>query len=288
MQKNTLNELHSQYVNGKLSRLEFEGLLYNYFMSNQEKTCLSRWNRDEYEDYVSWFYQRLRKAIDSYKDIGYSFEAFMWKFFLVSSREYRVRITTGTVTEYSAWSARISELYANEEPPFYLHENNNSVLETISDDQNYKKNSRRILALVLKCYYYVSDDFIDKIAPKIGIEIKELAGMIDNIRKIRQKKDDAIYRMKERIHCQYYRCVVFEKRLSYIQENTASWEKLNYRLIKARQRLEKMRKRLTLIRTEATNSQIAETIGVKKGTIDSSLYMLKAKFKNLSDKSLLN
>jgi hypothetical protein len=112
--------------------------------------------------------------------------------------------------------------------------------------------------------------------------------MIERIQKIRQIKDDEIYMMKERIYCQYYRCIVFEKRLAHIQENSVSWEKLNVRLIKAKKRLEKMRKRLTLIRTEATNSQVAEVIGVKKGTIDASLHMLKIKLNSFSDKSLLN
>ena len=288
MHKNLLNDLHFQYVNGKIGRNEFESLLFSYFLSNQNKTCLSHWNRDEYEDYISWFYQRLKKVIDSYKDIGSSFEAFMGKFLLISSREYRVRITTNSVIEYSVWSSRVSEFYAHEEPPYYLPENNRNILEKLIEEQNGRKSSRRILALILKCYYYLSDDFIDKIAPKIGVKKNELSAMMENIRKIRQKKDDKIYLMKERIFSQYYRCAVYEKRLVYIQPNTVSWEKLNIKLIRARKRLEGMRKRLSMIRTEASNSQIAEVIGVKKGTIDASLYMLKTKLNLLSDKSMLN
>ena len=290
MHKNILNDLHHQYVNGKLKRCDFEGLLYRYFLSNQDKTCLSHWKRDEYEDYISWFYQRLKKAIDTYKDIGFSFEAFMGKFILVSSREYRVQITTDSVTEYSAWSARLPDIYVHEDPPSYHthHYKNNSILLSLIQDQHGRKNSRRVLALILKCYYYVSDDFVDKIAPRIGIEKKELAKMMENIRKIRQEKDDEIYQMKERIYCQYYRCAVYEKRLSFMQENSVSWEKLNQKLTRARKRLERMRKRFSLIRTEATNTQIAEVIGVKKGTIDSSLYMLKAKLNSLADNSMLN
>jgi hypothetical protein len=154
MQKNYLNDLHSQYIDGKLRRPEFEGLLYSYFFSNQEKTCLSHWKRDEYEDYISWFYQRLKKAIDSYRDIGSSFESYMGKFILISSREYRVRVSTGNITEYSTWSARVSELYAREEPPSYINESS-GILSKLIDGQNGRKNTRRILALILKCYYYV-------------------------------------------------------------------------------------------------------------------------------------
>jgi len=288
MQKNTLNELYFQYTAGKIKRAEFEGNIYKYFLNNQEKTCLSHWKRDQYEDYISWFYPRLKRAIDSYRDTGYSFEAFIGKFTLISSKEYRVRITTNSVTEYSAWSARVPDLYAHEEPPYYLHENNEDVLSKLTNNQNGRKDTKRILALILKCYYYVSDDFIEKIAPKLEMDGKELKDMIDRVRKIRQKKDDEIYLMKERIYCQYYRCFVYERRLSFIQENTTAHNKLKLRLEKARQRLEKMRKRMTLVRTEATNQQVAEVIGVKKGTVDASLHSLKTKLNILSSKSPLN
>jgi len=288
MQQNTLNELYSQYSTGKIKRAEFEGNIYRHFFYNQDKTCLSHWKRDEYEDYISWFYQRLKKAIDSYHDIGSSFEAFMSRFLLISSKEYRVRITTNNVTEYSTWSARVPELYAGEEQPYYLHEKNDNILSKLINSQNSRKDTKRVLALILKCYCYISDDFIEKIAPKIEIDGKKLRDMIDRIRELRQKKDDEIYHMKERIYCQYYRCLVYEKRLTLLQENTTAYNKLKLRLEKARQRLEKMRKRITLIRTEATNRQVAEVIGVKKGTVDASLHSLKTKLNTLASKSMLN
>jgi RNA polymerase sigma factor (sigma-70 family) len=288
MKQFSLNELFSQYKNGKIKKAEFEGRVYYYFFYNQEKTRLGHWKRDEYEDFISWFYPRIKKAIDTYNETGSSFEAFIHKFTHNSSREYRVRVTTQNVTEYSAWCARVPELYAREEAPEYWHEKDENPLTAILTEQSGRKDSRRILALILKCYYYVSDDFIDRIAGKIEMDAGELRGMVDKIREIRQKKDDALYYMKERIYCQYYRCIVFEKRLLLIQENTAAYEKLKLRLEKAKQRLERMRKRITLIRTEATNKQVAEVIGIKKGTVDASLHKLKARLKNLSDKSQLN
>jgi FixJ family two-component response regulator len=63
---------------------------------------------------------------------------------------------------------------------------------------------------------------------------------------------------------------------------------MKLRLEKARLRLEKMRKRLSKIRTDATNKQVAEVIGIKKGTVDASLYKLKAKLVSVAGKSHLN
>jgi len=284
----SLNELYSQYTNGKLKRAELEGFIYKYLFFNQEKTCLSHWKYDEYEDYVSWFYSRLHKAIDSYSETGSSFEAFIGKFILTSSKEYRVRITTKNIFEYSAWSARVPELYLHEELPGYIYDNEDKILSKLLDNKNGRMNTRRILALILKCYYYVSEDFIDKITPKIGIKSDELRKMINKIQEIRQKKDNEIYNLKERIYCQYYRCMVYERRLMHFLEDPMAYNKLKLRLEKARVRLEKMRKRLKLIRKNATNRQVAQVIGIKKGTVDSSLYNLRARLDILADKSLLN
>ena len=288
MQQISINDLYSQYTSGEIKREEFEGTLYSYLVNNQDKTCLSHWKNDEYEDYVSWFYPNLQRAIDAYNEKGSSFEAFMHKFLLISSKEYHVRITTRSVIEYSAWSARVSEMYSHEQPPAYLHEKTESVIQQLIIDKKGRKNTRRILALILKCYHYVSDDFIDKISDAIGVDKNELREMVTRIRRMRQKRDDEIYLMKERIYRQYYRCIIYEKRLLLIQENTVIYNKLLVRLEKARQRLENMRVRISKIRTDASNKQVADVIGIKKGTVDSSLFKLKAKWKIMAAKSDLN
>ena len=73
-----------------------------------------------------------------------------------------------------------------------------------------------------------------------------------------------------------------------MSENTAAAVKLKQRLEKARLRLETMRKRLAGIRSDATNSQVAEVIGISKGAVDASLHHLKTKWNIGANKSLLN
>jgi Fe-S-cluster containining protein len=243
---------------------------------------------------VSWFYPRLQTAIDSYRETGSSFEAFLTKYLLISAKEYHVRTTTKSVIEYSAWSARIPDMYTYEEPPIYLaaHErpdnNTENELTQFVFDKNGRKNTKRVLALILKCYYYVSENFAERIAPTVGLDSKELKEMLSKIRKLREKKDDEIYLLKERIHCQFYRCIIYENRLSLFQENSAAYDKLKHKLEKARQRLERMRRRMAGIRTEATNRQIADVIGITKGTVDASLHRLKTRWEIMSKKANLN
>ena len=288
MQQNPLNDLYTQYANGKLSRTGFEGLIYQYLAKNQDNTNLGHWRRDEYEDYLSWFYPRLHKSIDSYQQTGATFDAYIGTVMRTAAKEYRLRMITNSVTEYSAWSVHVPELYAREESPAYLYEKQENVLSELIINYNGRKNPRQLLALILKCYYYVSDDFIDRIARYTGVEKDKLKEMIDKLRVMRQKRDDEIYLMRERIYCQYYRCIVYEKRLSYIPENSNAYAKLKIQHEKARVRLEKMRKRIAGIRTDATNREVAEVIGISKGSVDACLYNLKTKWNIMQDKSLLN
>lgn len=271
MKKLTLNELYNQFNDRVINRSTFESSIFNYYLNNQGKTYLSYWKPDEYEDFVSWFYPRLRKAIDKYYDKGSTFEYFMNKYFLIASKEYKVRTITGNITEYSAWSARIPDLYVHEEQPEYN-------ITKIIQNKGKRKNSRRLLALIIKCYNYISDDFIEKAAPILEMKEEELKEMIDKMRKLRQKNDDDLYFMKERQHCQFYRCIVLEKKLLLTKENTTTYDRLKNQLKNARIKLEKMRERLNLVRKDATNSQVAKVIGVCKGSVDSSLHKLKEKY----------
>jgi len=284
----SINDFFSGYLSGELSRNEFEGLIYSYLVCNQDKTCLSHWKRDEYEDYLSWFYPRLHKAIDSYQDVGSSFEAFTARFLLISSKEYRGRMTSNSITEYSAWSAQVPDMYTHEEPPAYIHTSVEHIINNMTIDRNGRKNTRRLLALFLKCYYYISDDFAERVAPSLGLDKKELLEMLKKMREIRQDKDDEIYLKKERINTQFIRCLVYERKLSLLKENAPACNKLKRKRDKARERLEKMRKRMKSTRIEATNKQVAEVIGITKGTVDASLHRLKTRWKKLSNKANLN
>ena len=278
MKKYILNELYDQFNKKIITRCKLESSIFKYYFKNQGKTCLSHWNPDEYEDFISWFYPRLRKAIDKYHDKGFSFETFMNKYLFVASKEYTTRTTNGSITEYSTWSARVPDLYVYEEPPEYFYGKNEKMISKIIRDKNGRKDTRRILALIIKCYNYVSDDFIEKVAPMLEIKKEELNEMMTKIRKLRQKNDDTIYLIKEKLYYHFYRSIVIEKKLLLTKDNTVLYNKLKSQLTNTRIKLEKMRAKLNLIKKDATNSQVAEVIGVCKGSIDSGLYKLKKKF----------
>ena len=283
----SINELYSQYREGSLGKRQFEGLLFEVILENFGCYNLFGWERDECIDYLTWFYPRLSRAVDSYQDTGASFESYISSMVRWSTREYYSRTSNRYAAEHAAWAARMPDMYVHTNEPEYseMEETPESIfngkLKTV-------RNPRQLLILCLKCYYYLSDDLLERFASLIGIEKAQLKHMVDTIRILRIKRDEETRLMRERIHTQFYRCIIYEKRLKTLHENSNAYIRQKIKLEKARQRLETMKKRLASIRPEATNTQIAGILGIPKGTVDSNLHALRTRLKKAGKDALEN
>jgi hypothetical protein len=274
----SLNELYARYSSGKLEKRQFEGLLFELILDDLSQYNLFGWGRDDCIDYLAWFYPRLSRAVDSYKNIGASFESYINTIIRFSSREYHFRLTNRNAAEYAAWTVKIPEMYVHVTEPDY-QEHENSAMTELKTELKQVKNPRQLLILSLKCYYYLSDDFLDRLAPRVGMESRNLKQMVDTLRKQRIKRDEESLLMRERIHSQFYRCIIYEKKLKVLSGNSAAYLKQKLKLEKARERLDTMRKRYAGIRHEATNLQVAKILGIPKGTVDSNLHALRNRLK---------
>jgi DNA-directed RNA polymerase specialized sigma24 family protein len=270
----SLNMLHEQYLRGTLERKRFEELLAKFVLENQRRFHLRHWEREEYVDYICWLYPRIRRAIDSYRDTGASFENYISVMVLRSAREYRSRPAVRDSSEYAAWTFKTVESEAHEQEPEYGDENR--VLELIiKPPPNTRKAPRQILILLLKSYYFVSDDFLHRVAPLVEMEKEKLMEMMAKLRAMREKQEAAIRGLQERICGQFYRCLAYEERLRAVSDNPIRYADMQRRLERARRRYTLMRQRLSGMRLGATNRQVAEILGISKGTVDSALFLLR-------------
>jgi hypothetical protein len=265
-----LNTLFEKYRSGILDKKQLEGQIFQFVLDNSKQFHLFQWKRDDCIDYLCWLYPRISKAIDKYKDMGTSFDAYIGSLVYYSSREYRFRETDHYISEYSWWAEKANELSVRNTEPDYPEQK-----------RAYKpvSNPQQILILLLKSYHFVSDDLLSRIAPAIGIETEKLKSMVDELRVLRLDKEEQILGLKERIHCQFYRCISFERRMLAAPEGSMFHKKIQDRLNRARTRLVSMRKRLSIMRFDATNRQIAKVLGIPKGTVDSTLHAAKIKYK---------
>jgi len=240
-----------------------------------------KWKRDDCLDFLSWVYPRLSRAIDAYNKNGATFESYICTLIRWSAKEYRSRRRDRQTAEHAVWMARFPELCVHEDEPEYIDGSNGTAAP--KPDTKPLKNPRQLLILILKCYYCLSDDFLERLAPRVGMKKEQLKEMVDSLRKQRTRREEIIHSMRENIHSQYYRCIVYENKLKGLTVNSSMYLKVEAQLQKARRRLEAMRGRLAKLRQEATNMQIAKVLGVAKGTVDSNYYALKTRMNEMQE-----
>jgi DNA-directed RNA polymerase specialized sigma24 family protein len=263
-----LSDLYEMYINSKISRNDLEGMIFRYLLENYERFRLFNGNRDIWNDFLVSIYPRIVRAIDLYRDLGSSFDAYIASLVHSAAREYRCRESDRSMTEYVCWKARAEDMAVAESEPEYAEKRKRVY---IPDDIS----PRQILFLLLKSYFFVSDEFVKRVAQTINMNPVVVQGIIDELRRLRSDKDAEIMGLRDRLHCQHYRCIAYQKRMNCTQKGTDYYEKLKDRYERARKRFYTMKKRLGGMRMSASNRLIAEVLGIPRGTVDSSLFAIK-------------
>ncbi|MDR2740434.1 MAG: hypothetical protein LBB68_11475 [Treponema sp.] len=273
-----LTELLNRYSKGLISKKDLEGHIFKFILDNYQQFHPYGWNKEDYMDYLCWLYPRISRAIENYQDTGASFDAYINSLVHWGSKEYRALETDHHIAEYACWKAKALDDAA-------CHEEGDAYSEP-KPAFNSVSNPRQILVLLLKSYHYLSPDFLDRISPALNIDKEKLGQLIEGLRMLRLRREEEIRELQERIHSQFYRCIVFEKKLKLALPNSSRHEKMKRCLTRGQKRLESMRKRLAGMKTVASNRQVAQILESAKGTIDAHLYSIKAKGKKYEDKSV--
>jgi len=267
MQKTvSLNEVFADYAAGLLEKRILEGEIFKAIRENVRR--LANWDRADNDEYLSWLYPRICQAIETYRETGSSFETYIGAMVRMTAKEFRARKFRTYVSEYAAWMSAFPDMYAHEDPPEY------ACAEEAADSKSEKP--RQLLILVLKCCCYVSCDFLERAAPRLGVSAEELNRMVKLLKKLREKREQCNDKLQEKANYQFYRCIFYEKRLKALSENSLAAQRLKDRLERSRERLARIRERLAKRAPDPSNSQIARLLGISKGTVDSVLYRLKS------------
>lgn len=277
----SLNDLYASFSLGLMGKDEFEGAVFKAILTDTR--YLLGFCREEHEDYISWLYPRIRSAIAAYQETGSSFETYIGAMVRMTAKEYRQRQMHDYFAESTAWLTQLPDLFASESDPPY-----DEGPASEAEDPEKLGNPRQLLILVLKCCNYVSEDFLERVSPRLGITPKVLREMINRLRVQRGRREKEIRVLRERANSQFFRCIFYEKSLKFMPEDSVIALRLRGRLTRGRKRLEKMRKRLARLRPDPSNYQIAEVLGISKGSVDATLHILKSRWNKDQDQHILN
>jgi hypothetical protein len=274
-EKSPLSKLLTRYSLGLISRKDLESHIFKFVLDNRQEFRPRGWDDDDYMDFMCAFYPRLSHAIDNYQETGSSFDAYIASLVRWGIKETRNRQMDRRIVEYACWEAKsLDEAAVQEEEDVY------SEPEPAFGEVD---NPRQVLVLLLKSYHYMSMDFLERISPALNIDKEKLKDLIDGLRELRLKREETIRALQERIYTQFYRCMIFEKKLKHTASDSGRYERLWNRLIRTRKRLQSMRSRLAKMKTAASNRQVAQILESAKGTIDAHLFTLKGKQENCEE-----
>ncbi|MDR2717961.1 MAG: hypothetical protein LBB89_07855 [Treponema sp.] len=268
----TLNELYVKYTSGLLKKEVFEVAIFRKIKKNMYHLGLAGWNSDERDDFISSLYPRINRAIDKYQETGSSFEIYINTLIRLSAKEYCAKAARSYVKETAAWLTQVSDMYAAEDEAEYDEhlETEKAVKPAIKP-----RNPRQLLILILKCSNYVTEDFLGMVSPLLGIKPEALTAMIDRLKKQREKRITEVSQLRDRVSCQLYRCIFYQKQLQALTEDNIAAQRFRKRLEHGQIKLKRMRRRLARARLDPSNFQIAKLLGLSKGTVDTVLYNLK-------------
>ena len=104
---------------------------------------------------------------------------------------------------------------------------------------------------------------------------EEIQNLVDTLRKKRLAREDALRTLKERLQTQYYRCLKYEVQLRELPEDSINYNVIQLKLEHAKIQLTRLREKCARRKTLASNRQVAEVLGIPKGTVDSAMHAVK-------------
>ncbi len=241
-------------------------------------------------DFLLSFYSRIPQIILRYTDQGKGIEAYLktclkWQmktYFKTKKRERR--------NQYIA----LREYYTTEplreegEPPPILEEIHEThpffcALKQEKDPVSQRKKSRatksiytsrKLLLLSIKAAYDMGDEIIESVAQATGIHRDALFHLVEIIRTTLHTKQERCRVLQDKRSRILFRiCSLMDE----IQTSTSDTvkEKLKNRLSREKKSYQLVNKRLRTMHLTPSHQQIAEMLGIPKGSIDSTLYYLK-------------
>ena len=270
------------YQQGKVSYEAISGHICLYVYDFPRRT--KRWDQDRCSDFFVFVHHRLRKMADSFVYSGLPFEAYLntslkhqMISFIKKKREKELKeelfcrmCASGTLEDESSFYKIYDTFNYEIKEPAAAYKNKTGQGRT----------KRRLFFLALSDPDRLDDESIAQISASTGYSADYINRCCMAVKAKVQQKRDELRRLKEKKSGCFFQILVIQEKIMYESDiEKRLW--LEERVQRLRGRIERLsRKIVAKASCLVTHQDLAQVLGVSKGTVDSSIFYLKRKRNN--------
>jgi DNA-directed RNA polymerase specialized sigma24 family protein len=240
------------------------------------------WDEDACSEFYAWFHPRLLRVLGRFRDQGRPFESYLVSVLHWQARSFARRFRR----EEQAWTMG---------PRLVAAGAADDAAEDAAEDAAPARpaplpplapfgdaDRRALLFLVLKCCRSFDPSWLAAVTSATGVAPRRLAGLVELLQAGREPSERRLEALRLRRNGAFSRARTLEHALARATD-PAEVEALRRRLEAARRCLAAAVERMARVRRDPTNREVARALGVPKGTVDCSLFLLKRRLAAVYD-----
>ncbi|WP_020613078.1 hypothetical protein [Sediminispirochaeta bajacaliforniensis] len=279
----TLTELYLLHQKGMVpwNTLKNETEIYCYEiacrMFRDQDACMTA--------FVEQVFDKIPAMLQKFQYKGHPLEHYLSKTITLRCKAIRCRVARKRQREllcrcyhYASFENDLKrEWFAAE----YTNQNAFFIEETNDYDGSIRKTTspKKILLLALREAEMLDDPLIGKLSEITGKSVDTLVDMVTQLRACIEKRKSRYHQLKERRNSAFAKMIELEIKL-WECNDPAERTSLREAIVHQQERIRKLDVQLRNKHWHPTQSEIAEVIGIPKGTVGSAIHYLHCSFEN--------
>ncbi|HNY22510.1 MAG TPA: hypothetical protein PKO22_10225 [Treponemataceae bacterium] len=259
--------------------------LASYLYVNLKRYRLPNMDEDLRSDFIAWLYPRLPSVIRQFNPEKASFNTYVnwvvrlsFRTFLKNKYSMEARQRVYEIEETTRLLSVEAEIGADSDWDSCTADANPDYGDILSrvkfSELSEKKRailSRKVLLLACKASNYIDERSIRRVALIAGLSVEYIREKIDILREKTLEKHDRDVKTAERINGYYIRAQRCLFEMKYMDRDTARYLSLGKEYAFCLKRIQTIRKNDSRRIRTPSNRLLATTLGISRGTIDSTL-----------------
>ena len=274
-----MTDMVISYQQGKVPYEAISGYICLFVYDFPRRT--KHWDQDRCSDFFVFVHPRLRKMADSFVFFGSPFEAYLTKTLKHQMNSFLKKMQEKELKE-SLFCRMCASGSLEDEGSFYkIYDTFN--YEIREPDPTYRSRiaenrmRKRLLFIALSNPYSLDDNLIARVSEVTGYSADCISRACLAVKEKIQEKRDALQHMKERRNGCYFQILVIQSRImNETDPERRIW--LEEEIHRLRLRIERVSKK---IKAKASclvsHKDLAQVLGIPKGTIDYSIFAIRRK-----------